>query len=64
MATNMWIKKTVSGSHKGALHRALNVAEDKKIPAKKMAKGDKSRNIKIRKEVAEARTLEKLRKKK
>ena len=49
--------------NKGALHRALGVKEGEKIPAKKLAKGAKSKNPRIRKEVALAKTLKKLRKK-
>ena len=56
-----WIAGAVK--NKGALHRALNVPEGKKIPAKKMAKAAKSKSPKLRKEVALARTLGKLRKK-
>lgn len=58
-----WIQKAVSKG-KGALHRALGVAEGKKIPAKKMAKAAHSKSGKVRKEVALAKTLSKLRKKK
>lgn len=50
-----WIAKATSD--KGALHRALGVSADKKIPAKKLAKGAKSKSPKIRKEVALAKTL-------
>lgn len=42
----------------GALHRALHVPQGKKIPASKMAKAAKSRNPRIRREVAFARELE------
>ena len=55
-----WIKGAVK--HKGALHRELGVPEDKKIPAKKMAKAAKSTNPKLRKQVTLARTLSGLRK--
>lgn len=58
----MWIKGATK--NKGALHRALHVPEDEKIPAKKMAKGAKSKSPKIRKEVALASVLGKMRKKK
>lgn len=56
-----WIQKAV-GKNPGKLHRELNVPEGEKIPAKKMAKGAKSKNPTIRKEVALARTLGKMRK--
>jgi len=45
------------------LHKELNVPEGKKIPAKKLAKAAKSKNPKIRKQVALARTLKKINKK-
>lgn len=61
MAKNFIAKAT---KNKGALHRNLGVPEGEKIPAKKLAKGAKSKNPKIRKEVALAKTLKKLRKKK
>lgn len=48
---------------KGALHRALGVPEGEKIPAKKLAKGAKSKSPLMRKRVALAKTLSKLRKK-
>lgn len=57
---NKWIQKAIK--HPGALHRELGVPEGKKIPAKKMAKAAKSKNPKIRKQVALARTLSGLRK--
>ncbi len=58
---NKWIQKAVSKG-KGNVHKNLGVPEDKKIPAKKMAKAAKSKNPKIRKEVVLAKTLGKLRK--
>ncbi len=48
--------------NKGALHKALHVQEGKKIPAKKLAKGAKSKSPKIRKEVNLAKTLKGLKK--
>jgi hypothetical protein len=56
-----WIQKATK--NKGGLHRALHVKEGEKIPAKKLAKGAHSKSAKIRKEVALAKTLGKLRKK-
>lgn len=58
-----WIQKALGGKSKGALHRALGVKQGEKIPAKKMAKAAKSKSPKIKKEVALAKTLSKLRKK-
>ena len=56
-----WIKKAV-GTHKGALHKALGVPQGTTIPAKKLAKGAKSKSPKVRKEVALAKTLKKMHK--
>lgn len=56
-----WIKKATE--NKGGLHRALGVKEGKKIPEKKLAKAAKSGSTKVKKEVALAKTLSKLRKK-
>jgi hypothetical protein len=52
-------KNWIAGAtkNKGALHRKLHVPEGEKIPAKKMAKAAKSKDPKVRKEVALARTL-------
>lgn len=58
-----WIQKALGGKSKGKLHRELGVPEGKKIPAKKMAKAAKSKSPKIKKQVALAKTLGKLRKK-
>lgn len=58
--TEKWIQKATK--NKGALHRALGVKEGEKIPAKKLAKGAKSKSPKVRKEVALAKTLKGLRK--
>jgi hypothetical protein len=57
-------KKWIQGAIKkpGALHRALGVPEGKKIPAKKMAKAAKSKSPLMRKRVALAKTLSKMRK--
>lgn len=49
---------------KGKLHRKLGVPEGEKIPAKKLAKAAKSKSKTLRKEVAFAKTLSKLRKRK
>ena len=50
-----WIASATK--NKGALHRALGVSEDKKIPAKKLAKAENSKNPTIRKEANLAKTL-------
>lgn len=49
--------------NKGGLHKSLGVPMGEKIPAKKLAKGAKSSSPKVRKQVALAKTLSKLRKK-
>ena len=54
-----WIAKATK--NKGGLHRSLGVPKGKKIPAKKMAKAVKSKNPKVRKQAALAKTLGKLR---
>jgi hypothetical protein len=61
MAGDKWIQKAV-GKHPGKLHRELGVPEGKNIPEKKMAKAAKSKSPTIRKEVALAKTLKKLKK--
>jgi hypothetical protein len=62
MASKKWIQKAIPKSSKGALHRELGVPGGKKIPEKKMAKAAKSENPKVRKQVALARTLSKMKK--
>jgi hypothetical protein len=57
-----WIQK--AGIKKGSLHRKLGVPEDEKIPAKKLAKAEKSKSPVVRKEAALAKTLKSLSKKK
>ena len=56
-----WIAKATK--NKGGLHRATGTPEGQKISAKKMAKAANSKSPKVRKEVALAKTLGKLRKK-
>lgn len=56
-----WIAGAVS-KHKGALHRELGVPQGKKIPAKKLAKAEHSKNPKLRKRAELAETLRGLRK--
>jgi len=59
MATK-WIKEAIK--HPGKLHRELGVPQGEKIPAKKLAKASKSKSPTIRKEVALAKTLKKMKK--
>lgn len=47
--------------HKGALHRALGIAEGSKIPESAMTKALKSKNPRIRRMAASARGLEAMR---
>jgi hypothetical protein len=57
-----WMEKAMAKpSSKGALHRALGVAEGTKIPAKKMAAAKKSRNPKVRKQAQMAANMAKSR---
>lgn len=57
-----WIAKATE--NKGGLHRATKTPVGEKIPAKKLAKAAKSSSPKVRKEVALAKTLSGMRKKK
>ena len=50
-----WIKSATK--NKGALHKALGVASDKKISEKKLDKAVHSKNPKIRREANLAKTL-------
>lgn len=54
-----WMQKTEK--HKGALHEALGIKQDKKIPAKRLDKATHSKNPKIKKEVVLAETFRKYR---
>ncbi len=40
--TTRWIQTAVKPKNKGLLHKELHVAEDKKIPEKKLAKAAKA----------------------
>jgi len=60
MAGKDWIKSATK--NKGGLHKSLGVPAGEKIPAKKLAAGAKSKNPKIRKQVALAKTLKKMKK--
>ena len=51
-----WIKKAIK--HPGALHRALGISEDKKIPAKKLNEAAKQEG-RIGKMARLAKTLKK-----
>jgi hypothetical protein len=55
-----WIAKATK--RPGALHAALGVDKDKKIPAMKLAKAEHSKNPRIKKEANLAKTLRGLRK--
>lgn len=61
MAKKNWIAGATK--NKGALHKALGVPEGKKIPSKKLTKAENSKNPKIRKEAALAKTLKSFKKK-
>ncbi len=50
-----------SSIHKGGLHESLHIPEGEKIPAKKIAKAEKSSNPKIRKQATLAETFKKFR---
>lgn len=50
-----WIKGAIK--HPGLLHKELGVPQGEKIPAKKMNQAAHSKNPKIRKQVALAKTL-------
>lgn len=56
-----WIQKALPKSSKGKLHKKLGVPEDKKIPAKKLAKAAKAKG-KLGKEARLAETLRKINK--
>lgn len=61
MAKEKWIQSAIK--HPGALHKALKVAEGKKIPESKLKKAEHSKNAKLRKKVVLSETLKGLRKK-
>lgn len=59
-----WIQDALSKKEsKGKLHRALHIKEGEKIPAKKLAKAEHSKDKTIRREANLAKTLGKLRSK-
>ena len=55
-----WIQHAISRA--GALHKQLGVPQGEKIPAKKLAKAEHSKNSTIRKEANLAKTLKGFRK--
>ena len=55
MMADKWIKGAIK--HPGKLHKELGVKQGEKIPAKKLAKAEKSKSPTIRKEAALAKTL-------
>ena len=56
-----WIQKAIKKP--GALHKALGVPKDKKIPQSKLKKAEKSKNPKLAKRARLAETLKKMSKK-
>lgn len=55
-----WIQEAINPATKGALHKSLGVAQDKKIPEKKLEKAAHSKNPLTRKRANLAETLRKL----
>lgn len=55
MSEEHWIQGAIKKP--GALHKALKVPKGEKIPAKKLAKAEHSKNPRIRKEANLAKTL-------
>ena len=56
-----WIKGAIK--HPGALHKELGVPEGKKIPEKKLAKAEHSKNPLLKKRAVLAETLKGFKKK-
>jgi hypothetical protein len=54
---NRWIQSAINPSNKGALHRELKVPMGEKIPEKKLAKAEHSRDPSIRRRAVLAATL-------
>ena len=52
-----WIQNAIKAKTRGALHRELGVPKGKKIPAKKLAKAEHSKNPKLAKRARLAETL-------
>jgi len=55
-----WIQGAIKRA--GALHRALNVPDGKKIPERKIEKAEHSSNDRVRREAVLAETLKHMRK--
>lgn len=55
-----WIKGAIK--HPGALHKELGVKQGEKIPASKLQKAEHSKNPLLRKRVALAETMRKMKK--
>ena len=58
-----WIQKALPKSSRGKLHKELGVPEGKKIPEKKLAKAEHSKNPLERKRANLAKTLKGMHKK-
>ena len=58
-----WIQKALPKSSRGKLHKELGVPEGKKIPTKKLAKAEHSKNPLERKRANLAKTLKGMHKK-
>jgi hypothetical protein len=61
MAGKKWIQK--AGIKKGGLHESLGIPVGKKIPAKRLAAAEHSKNPKTKKQAVLAETFKKMRKK-
>ena len=61
MAKKRWTPKSKfkPGGEKGKLHRELGIAEDKKIPADRLAAAARSRNPEVRRDAIRAQTMKK-----
>ncbi len=46
------------GGHKGKLHRELGIPEGERIPAKRLAAAEHSRNREVRNDAIRAKTME------
>ncbi len=54
---NNWIAGAINPANKGVLHKELGVAENKKIPIKKLEKAEHSKNITLKRRAILADTL-------
>ena len=57
-----WISKAIPPSHKGLLHKSLNVPAGQKIPAAKIEKAAHSSNPTLRRRAIWAQTLKSMHK--